>query len=125
MDIVVKAKIDTDTGTKIVVEGTVEEVTTIVNALREKPIQIQGREISHAKQKRETRGAVSLVDMILRLKAENFFNKPRKISDVKAELDKKAHIYPIYSISTALIRRVKHGDLGRVQEGSTWAHVKR
>ena len=121
-----KAKIETDNGTKITIEGDVAEVTAIVNAVKGGYKQGQEqRGPTPTRRNRENKAATSLVDLILQLKDENFFNKPRRISEVKAELDKKAHIYPIPSISTALIRRVKHGDLGRVQNGSLWAYVKR
>jgi hypothetical protein len=121
-----KAAIETNSGLKISVEGTADEVSSIIAHVRNCEIpQSPKMAIHEKKQKRSTNSSTSLVDLILELKSGGFFNQPKKVGDVRDSLAQQTHHYPTESISTALIRHVKKGELGRVKEGTVWAYVKR
>ncbi len=119
----VKANIETGTGTKIIIEGSADEVASIIS-------RIKGTQLAHeekdrlVKAKNQKTGA-QLTDILMQMRDDGFFDKPKKVIDVKQGLDQKAHIYPFPSISTALIRWVKKGQLGRVKIDGTWGYVKR
>lgn len=120
-----KANIETSAGTKIVVEGNADEVAAIIASIRSKE---QGMEIrrQHVEEKKGGKGTnSSLPNQILQLREEGFFNKPRKVIEVKQALDQKAHFYLFPTISTTLIRLVRKSDLGRVKTEKAWGYVKR
>jgi hypothetical protein len=66
------------------------------------------------------------VGLILDLKAEGFFATERAIGEVQRELRVRGHIYALTSLSPALIRLVRHRDLGRVKgPKGRWVYVER
>ncbi|MFH0869359.1 MAG: hypothetical protein V1839_03965 [archaeon] len=121
-----KANIETKQGTKIAIEGSAEEVAAIVSSVqsREKLIEVRKefvKEVAHRKRARSS----ALVDMILEMKANTFFNKPQSITEVKNALAEKAHFYPLPTVSTTLIRLVRRGELGRIKDDGIWKYAKR
>ena|SRR3989338_3876371 len=121
-----RAEIKTNSGAKIFVEGSTKEVADIIARLENREETHNTKEPVEEKKHKKVGGkARSLAELILRFKEEGFFNKPRKISDVKSALDQQAYFYPLPSISTALIRRVRRNELGRVKMEGNWVYVKR
>jgi len=116
----VEATIELKDGTKVRVEGTPEEVAKT----KELMITKEGKKLirKEIKRKQKRKGPLSL---ILELKGETFFDKPQTISDVKQKLEEKTYYYPLSSLSPALIRLVKKGELGRIKKGGKWMWVKR
>lgn len=121
-----KANIETSTGLKIAVEGTADEIASIVAHVKgEGQPQKKRLTTSEKKSRRSENSSTSLVSLIQDLKDNGFFNTPKKAANVKDTLAQQTHHYPLPSISTALIRRVKNGELGRIKDGKMWAYVKR
>lgn len=121
-----KAAIDTSSGLKISIEGTADEIAAIIACVKKDEISTSPKKaIFEKKQTRSVNSSTSLVDLILDLKMTGFFDQPKKVSDVQDSLAQQTHHYPTESVSTALIRRVKKGELGRVKLGTAWAYVKR
>lgn len=120
-----KANIETGSGLKITVEGTAEEIASIVAHVKSGEDTPNQHKPSEKKSRRSETSSTSLVGLIQELKEKGFFDTPKKVKDVKDELALQTHHYPMESISTALIRRVKHGELGRIKEEKMWAYVKR
>ena len=123
--VMAKANIETSSGLKIMVEGTAEEIASIVAQVKSGEHTPQQHTISEKKSRRSETSSTSLVGLIQELKGNGFFNTPKKVKDVKNELAQQTHHYPLESISTALIRRVKNGELGRIKEGKIWVYAKR
>jgi len=120
-----KANIETGSGLKITVEGTADEIASIVAHVKSGENTPKQHTTSEKKSRRSETSPTSLVGLIQELKENGFFDTPKKVKDVKDELAQQTHHYPLESISTALIRRVKHGELGRIKEEKMWAYVKR
>ena len=125
------AKIETDTGTKISVEGSVEEVTKIISLFtKQRPISTptvvtNENILSQKKKTGQSKCASTLVCYIQELKESGFFDTPKLTALVKKKLDQEGHFYPMQSVSTCLINRNAKKELGRVKEGNKWAYVKR
>jgi hypothetical protein len=113
----VKAIIKLKDGTEVSVEGTPEEVAKTKNSLLETE-----KETKLYKIKQKKKGPLH---HILELKSENFFDKPRTISEIKQKLEEKTYYYPLTSISPALIRLYRQGELGRLKKDGKWIWVKR
>lgn len=115
-----KATIKLDDGTKITIEGSPEDIA------RTKKLLISSKS-SHKKRKRRSklRKSMGPHGLILELKSEGFFDKPKSITEVRDKLQEKAYYYPLSSLSPALIRLVKLREIGRLKREGKWWWVKR
>ena len=66
-----------------------------------------------------------MTDAILELKQEGFFKKPQGLADIKEKLGSMGLIYPVTSISGAVLSLVKHRALGRIKKDGRWCYVAR
>jgi len=117
-----KANIDLPDGTKIVIEGSVDEVAKVVSL-------VQGRTDHPPTQKPRPAAArktkVGIKDYIRELKAEGFFTEKRSLGDVKTALETRGHIYAVTSLSGKMLELVRSKELGRIKEGRKWMYVHR
>jgi hypothetical protein len=124
----VKADIETNDGTKITVEGNAEEIQKILIAIKSNTSNTEEKETKIPKKKK--RGATtrkkegpSVISRIEKLKEKGFFSKPKGLSEVKNELEKEGHIYPITHLSGPLLRSVQKNILRRIKEANGWKYV--
>lgn len=123
-----KAEIFTNTGAKILIDGSVEEISAIISIYNDKnnkltdPIKNKSNRI---KTNKGLGSSSTLVSYILELRDTGFFDTPKKTALVKERLDQDSHFYPMQSISTCLINRNAKKELKRVKDGKQWAYVKR
>jgi hypothetical protein len=118
-----KATIVTKDGAKITIEGSVEEVRELMGRMH---LPDKGAKADR-KGRNEPKGRriASMRDGILELKAEKFFNKPKGLAEIKDKLASLGMIYPVTSLSGAVLYLVKHRELGRVREDGRWCYVTR
>lgn len=117
----VKAEIKKKDGTTIIIDGSEEEVKRILNIINENtPMKTQ-----KTKGAKETKGKMSIGDMILELKEEGFFDSPKGLVELKNALSEKGGIYEVTTLSTSVIRLVRKRILGRVKRDNKWMYVKR
>lgn len=115
----VKAVIELKDGTKVSVEGTPEEVART----KELMVTKEGKKLIRREIKRQKKKGP--LGLILELKGENFFDNPRTISEIKQKLEERTYYYPLSSLSPALIRLIKQGELRRIKRDGRWLWVKR
>ena len=72
-----------------------------------------------------SRKKVSIVQLILELKSDGFFDKPKNWNDIQNALAKRGHVYPLRSLTEPLQRLVRKRELGRIKIGKKWGYVKR
>lgn len=75
-----------------------------------------------AEPRRARRSGEGPQPLIERLKSDGFFAGPRTISDVRAELSRKGHVFPSRDISPALTRLTKKGFLQRQSTTDGWSY---
>ncbi|MDE1798313.1 MAG: hypothetical protein KGH63_02820 [Candidatus Micrarchaeota archaeon] len=125
----VKANIETKNGTKIDLEGSVDEIKAIVAALQKVETQNSSTELRTDVPRQSPAADVpsltGVQKLIFNLKEQNFFASPRGTADVKHKLSESGHIYMLPVVSTALIRLVKRGLLGRIKQEGSWKYVRR
>ena len=122
-----KANIELPNGTKIIVDGTPEEVAKAVQLM-------QGGLKAYSSPKRQRRSAKSKrksasnkqgpAERIRNLMQEGFFKEPKSIQDVRHALAEKGHIYPITSLSTPLVRLVRSREIRRLKDNKRWTYVE-
>lgn len=113
-----KAEIKAKNGTSITIEGTEEEVLRILEK-----IQPQEKQEKSAKQERKFK--MTIGDLLLELREEKFFDKPKGLIEIKNALEEKGHVYAVNVLSTQVIRQVRRRNLGRVKKDNKWGYVKR
>lgn len=119
-----KANINLPNGTKIVVDGTTEEINAVLE-LYKKPENKEQRKKKDKTIPRVKKARKGPKLYIKELKAEGFFNKKRTINEVQKVLEDNGYIYPITRLSTPLKRLVQDRELGRMKKDGSWVYVKR
>jgi len=124
---VAEASIQLADGSNVTVRGTPEEVARILAMVQSQ----QSRYSVTSPDSKEPTGRHDSAKTgpqadILRLKATGFFKeRPRALRDVKEGLDAQGQIYPVTTLSGALLALVKKRELGRVREDGVWKYVHR
>jgi hypothetical protein len=112
-----------ETGGSVTVEGNQEEVTdilrTLMNASRVTTVRKPTTAEPPEAVKRE--GAPELV---LELKKDNFFEKPKGLGDISAALEEKGFLYPVTSLSGVMLSLVKKRFLRRKKVDGKWVYGK-
>jgi len=118
-------------GSKVAIEGTAEEVATLISRLspgeQSEPGKRQRRKKAGArlggqKQPRATTGPRQLIEGLVG--DEYFKAQKRTIGDVQKKLEENGHIYALNSLSPALLRLTRAKVLRRIKEKKVWVYVK-
>lgn len=122
-----KAHIQTPDGSKITIEGGAAEIASIVNQIQSPgPTSKPARRMSKAaQQKRDRKKQESASDRVANLKEEGFFNQPKSLSTVAAELEKSGYLYPVTTLSGVMLGLVQRRLLTRVKKDGLWVYGKR
>lgn len=129
-----KAHITTADGTKVTLEGTIEEVAVLVDRLEvgtqpAKPATMRqsgstsARSATKAQTKRSANGAITLSDLLAELIEGGFFKTPQELGVIKTSLEEQGHYYPITTISPILLAMVRRRQLRRIKENKRWRYV--
>ena len=131
-----KAKLTLPNGTKVAIEGTEEEVATLVRRFSDLAAEPTGggrtragrtaraQKVARAKKAGKSAGPVG---HIRELRDQGFFKSKRSINDVQEKLEEKGQIYALTNLSPALLWlvRARPAVLGRIKEGGVWKYVQR
>jgi hypothetical protein len=118
-----KATIQSKSGAIITVEGTEKEVSKIIAlydsaSAETSPVRVnESRESAAVDSKRE-----SASDLILDLKRDGYFDKPKSLGDISSALEERGFLYPITTLSGVVLRLLKQGQLRRKKIDRRWAY---
>lgn len=126
------AKLVLPDGTTVSIEGTADEVATLLTRFSgdrpskshtsgDLPKHRSSRSTNRASQNRQTRKGPRI--LLQDLADENFFRSRRTIGEVQKKLEEKGHIYGLNSLSTPLLRLTRAKVLRRIKEKSGWVYV--
>jgi hypothetical protein len=123
---VAEATIQLKDGSNVTVRGTPDEVARIIAAVQVSetryPVTSSERNLKDG----TARTKVGPRADILQLRAHGFFREsPRTIREVKEGLDAQGQIYPVTTLSGALLALVKKRELGRLKQDGVWKYVHR
>ena len=120
-----KANIITKDGTKVTVEGTVQEVTSLVKQLKGDQLRlIPDNKGSKGKNKNPDKARRTPINLIADLIDGGFFKKPRELSAIKHALEEQGYHYPVTSLSPTALRLVRKRQLRRIKEKKRWLYVQ-
>jgi hypothetical protein len=131
------ANIDLADGTKIVIEGSPEEIARVLSLYKHASTAIvatgaaHGRSTtaprSHSRQRRRgdanTRANVGVMQHLRDLIGDEYFSQRRPLSDVRSKLEELGHVYPLTHLSTPMRRLVVNKELRRLRDGKIWVYV--
>jgi hypothetical protein len=116
-----KAHIKRPDGTSIVIEGSPQEVAALVSKIEgDSPGK---RKTLTSPAKRSNRVKASLSDLLISLIDGGFFKKPKDLAAVKTALAELGHVYPVTTISPALLRLVQRRYLRRIKQDKRWFYA--
>lgn len=125
-----KAEITTRQGTKIVIEGSSDEVASVISDVQRREIFSEYRtnrlrnEITHGPVKSLERQPPSLTGYLFRLRTEGFFNSPRKLGNIISKLAEVGFGTTRTTLSSVLLLQVRHGLLKRSREDGVWVYSR-
>jgi hypothetical protein len=123
----VKAELVLLNGTKVVVEGLPDDVAGVIakfssrSGVTQPALKEKGRPAITTVGATRGGGPLSL---IRDLADEDYFEVRRSIGDIQTRLEERGHIYPVTSLSPALLRLTKNRTIRRLKEGKAWVYVK-
>jgi hypothetical protein len=121
-----KATIKSSTGAVITVEGSQEEVSKILSAYERTSV------VGHAKEaiarskatKRDDKKREGAGDLVIKLREEGFFNKPKGLGEISEALEAEGFLYPTTSLSGVVLGLVKKRELRRKKLDGRWVYGK-
>jgi hypothetical protein len=121
-----KATIRSSSGAVITVEGSQEEVSKILSAYDNSTVVGQAkRAIARTRAaRRDEKKRDGAADLILNLREEGFFNKPKGLGEVSKALEEKGFLYPTTSLSGVVLGLVKKRELRRKKVDGRWVYGK-
>ena len=126
---VAKATMVLQDGTKVTIEGTSEEVATLLSKVSQGgPVAGSAKTPSGSKtmikspapRKKPVKGPVGHISA---LREEGFFKSRQTLPDIQRKLEEQGHIYAQSSLSPALVRLVRKRELRRIKEKKGWVYV--
>ena len=115
-----KAHLTTKSGTTITIEGTQEEVASLIALFdggAAKP------RVRLSKRRASVAGKSGPVDLISELIDGGFFKKPKELGSIKLALEEQGHYYPVTTLSPILLRLVRKKELRRIKDKKRWLYV--
>jgi len=117
------AKIETENGTKIQIEGTPEEIAKVMD-LYKKGKEKEERPKEFKKFTKRTTSP-TIADLIRERIAEGFFDKPHGLAELKAGLEEQGHFIPITTLSGCILGLIKNKELRRLKQNDRWCYARR
>jgi len=121
-----KAHLTTQTGTKIIVEGSPADVAALVRQIEGEvrpPKEMRVRNTGSNKQRRQAKATP--INLVSTLIDGGFFRKPKDLAAVKVALEEMGHYFPVTTLSPTLLRLVRRHQLRRLRDkkGKRWLYT--
>ena len=121
-----KATIKTSSGAVITVEGSEAEVASIISTFERASVvgRAKGAAAKEKSSARETKKRGSASDLIVSLKEDGFFEKPKGLGDISKALEEQGYLYPITTLSGVVLALVQKRTLRRKKIDRKWVYGK-
>ena len=121
-----KATIKLKSGAVVAVEGSEKEVSSILATFE------RAAAVGHAKQviakthaaKKEQKKRSTASDLVIGLKEDGFFDKPKGLTEVSKALEEMGYLYPVTTLSGVMLGLVQKKLLGRKKVEGRWVYGK-
>ena len=116
-----KAEITTADGIKLKIEGTPEEVATILAQARKTSLPARRGKATNSK--RTSTRKQGLPELLEALREEKYFKVKRALADVRGRLGEVGSHYSATTLGKQLLREVRARRLRRLKENGNWTYV--
>ena len=121
-----KAIIKSKSGAVITVEGTEKEVANILGVFE------RTAAVGHVKEriskdqmiKKAEKKRTAASDLIIGMKEDGFFDKPKGLNEIGKALEEAGHIYPVTTLSGVMLALVQKKFFGRKKTEGRWVYGK-
>lgn len=114
------AKISMPGGISVEVNGTPEELISVLENLKSKHASAS---VHRTTWKRKS-GRGEIPGLIEALKSEEFFKSPQGLADIRAKLGELGHHYPLTTLSGAMQTQCKNRSLRRFKQGGKYVYAQ-
>ena len=121
-----KATIKSKTGAIITIEGSENEVSNILSVFERTTAVGQAKRViakSHGIVK-EQKKRLAASDLVVALKEDGFFEKPKSLSDISKALEEQGFLYPLTTLSGVVLSLVQKRLLRRKKAEGKWVYGK-
>lgn len=121
-----KATIKSKSGAIITVDGSESEISKILSAFEqsEQVVQVRQRVSKMKVERKEQKKRQSATNLLILLKEEGYFEKPKTLGDITRALEEKGYLYPVTTLSGVVLSLVKNKHLRRKKVEGRWAYGK-
>jgi len=121
-----KATIKSKTGAVITIEGSKTEVADILSVFERTAVVGQAKKAIAKRQAlgKEQKKGQAASGLVISLKEDGFFEKPKGLADISKALEEKGFLYPVTSLSGVVLGLVQKGHLRRKKIEGRWAYGK-
>jgi len=121
-----KATIKSKTGAIITIEGTDKEVSNVLAHFEATAHVTTGKDrvAKHVEARKDKRKRTAASDLIIELREEGFFDKPKGLTEIADALQERGRITPITSLSGVMISLVQQRFVGRKKLNGKWVYGK-
>jgi hypothetical protein len=121
-----KATIKSKSGALITVEGTENEVASILGVFERTAVVGHVKELVTKAQatKKDEKKRAAASDLIVRLKEDGFFDKAKGLGEIATALEEKGYIYPVTTLSGVMLGLVQKKFFGRKKLENRWVYGK-
>jgi hypothetical protein len=118
---VAKAHITTPEGIDVKLEGTPEEIAAVLDRARAN----SGSGKSSTKVPRQKKGGrVTLGGLVVELKNDGFFKKPKQLGEIRKRLADLGHNYPLTTLSGSMQSQARKRNLRRFKENGKYVYAQ-
>ncbi len=121
-----KATIKSKSGAVITIDGSESEIAKIVSAFEqsERVVQVRQRVSKMKVERKEQKKRQSAAELLIGLKEEGYFDKPKALGDITQALEEKGYLYPVTTLSGVVLSLVKNKHLRRKKVEGRWVYGK-
>lgn len=121
-----KATIKSKSGAVITIQGTQKEIASIIGAFEGATADAPAKEqrLKAGTTKKEDRKRAAASDLVIGLKEDGFFDKPKGLTEIANALEEKGYLYPVTTLSGVMLGLVQKRLLGRKKLDGRWVYGK-
>lgn len=121
-----KATIKSKTGAIITIEGTQGEVSSILTVFERTVALGHAKETVTKRQalEKQAKKRLAASDLVVNLKEDSFFEKPKSLAEISKALEEQGHLYPVTTLSGVVLGLVQKRVLRRKKIDGKWAYGK-
>ncbi len=121
-----KAIIKSKTGALITLEGSQDEISSMLSVFERATVVDHAKQViaKHRTAAKDQKKRQSASDLVVSLKEDGFFEKPKGLSDISKALEEKGFLYPVTTLSGVVLFLVQKKILRRKKIEGKWVYGK-